>query len=86
MAQTSSGRCPNVATDVDHIRPGSDHSEENLQSLCRGHHKAKTTREGHLAYMAQRKEQRKRIEREFGIKEQHPGASRRQPHLQPWER
>lgn len=84
-AQTSSGRCPSVATDVDHRRRGDDHSMSNLQSLCADHHKQKTSREGHLAYMAQRRAQQKRIEREFGNREQHPGSLTGSPHRQPWE-
>jgi 5-methylcytosine-specific restriction protein A len=39
------GRCPEEATDVDHIARGNDHSLSNLQSLCRRHHNLKTGRE-----------------------------------------
>ena len=38
-------RCGDAANEVDHIRPlsrGGDHALENLQSLCRGCHHAKT--------------------------------------------
>lgn len=35
-------RCYNTATDVDHIRPGDDHSLPNLQGLCGHHHLIKT--------------------------------------------
>lgn len=70
---------------MDHIKAGDDHSDSNLQSLCREHHKAKTNREAHLAFMAQRREQRARIEREFGIREVHPGSGTRPPYKQPWE-
>ena len=38
-------RCANKGTDVDHIKPGDDHSYANLQLLCGEHHKAKTQRE-----------------------------------------
>lgn len=85
-AQTLTGRCPGVATDVDHIKRGDDHSDSNLQSLCADHHKQKTAREGHLAYNAQRRAQQKRIERDFGNQEPHPGTLHRTPHRQPWER
>ena len=78
-------RCPAVTgLEVDHIEAKTD-DHSRLQSLCAGHHKAKTSREGHLAYMAKRREQRKRIEREFGNVEEHPGALRGSPHKQPWE-
>lgn len=39
-------RCTEVATDVDHVRPGDDHSLGNLQALCRWHHGRKSAREG----------------------------------------
>lgn len=38
-------RCNRPATDVDHVRRGNDHSARNRQSLCHGHHAAKTARE-----------------------------------------
>lgn len=38
-------RCTNPGTDCDHITPGDDHSLNNLQWLCRFHHKIKTSRE-----------------------------------------
>ena len=85
-AQTSTGRCLNAGTDVDHIKRGDDHRLENLQTLCMGHHRQKTSREGYLAYMAKRRAQQKRIERDFGNREQHPGALIGSPHKQPWER
>lgn len=85
VAQTANGRCAEVATDVDHIEAKTD-DHSRLQSLCAGHHKAKTSREGHLAYMAKRRAQQKRIERDFGNQEQHPGALIGSPHKQPWER
>jgi 5-methylcytosine-specific restriction endonuclease McrA len=43
-------RCPRPATDVDHIRPGDDHSLTNLRSLCRQHHLSKSGREGRAAH------------------------------------
>jgi hypothetical protein len=35
-------RCPDAATEVDHIIEGDDHRPANLQSLCHPHHQAKT--------------------------------------------
>lgn len=42
----SGKRCPRDGTDADHIRPGDDHRQVNLQWLCDAHHKAKTAKEG----------------------------------------
>ena len=39
-------RCSEVATEVDHIVPGNDHSDTNLRALCRYHHGQKSSREG----------------------------------------
>jgi 5-methylcytosine-specific restriction enzyme A len=39
-------RCPERATDVDHIRPGDDHALANLQALCSWHHGRKSGQEG----------------------------------------
>lgn len=47
-------RCPDVATDVDHIERGDDHALGNLQGLCRTHHLTKTSREAQ-AVKAERK-------------------------------
>jgi 5-methylcytosine-specific restriction endonuclease McrA len=41
--------CGLRATDVDHIKPGNDHSLTNLQALCRDHHAIKSSREGNAA-------------------------------------
>lgn len=38
--------CRAVATDVDHIVAGDDHSMSNLQALCRPHHERKSALEG----------------------------------------
>lgn len=47
-------RCVEEATDVDHVVPGDDHGEWNLQSLCSTHHKVKTAREASAASVAAR--------------------------------
>ena len=38
--------CGAYANQVDHINPGNDHSDENLQALCWWHHKQKSSSEG----------------------------------------
>lgn len=43
-------RCPAKATDCDHVIPGDDHSDSNLQALCGDHHSAKTRAEAREAY------------------------------------
>lgn len=42
-------RCTGVATEVDHIRPGDDHSMSNLQAVCAACHSQKSAREGNAA-------------------------------------
>lgn len=44
-AMTAYGRCAQIATDVDHVQRGDDHSYANLQSLCAEHHRIKTAAE-----------------------------------------
>lgn len=67
---TASGnRCPEDATDVDHIRPGSDHSLTNLRALCRWHHQRKSSSEGFAARYKRQQEIRQRFRRT----EAHPG-------------
>lgn len=60
-------RCANVGRDVDHIRPGDDHSMGNLRLLCTGCHRAKTAEEGVQARAAHRA-------RRYRPAEPHPGA------------
>lgn len=43
---TAYGPCTQIATDVDHVAPGDDDRDENLQSLCADHHAKKSAREG----------------------------------------
>ena len=38
-------KCGRLATDVDHITAGDNHSMSNLQSLCADHHREKTQAE-----------------------------------------
>lgn len=42
-------RCVEPGTDVDHIVPGDDHTDANLQLLCGWHHKHKSATEGGTA-------------------------------------
>lgn len=42
-------RCWKRGTEVDHIVPGDDHRLRNLRTLCKGHHRAKSSREGNAA-------------------------------------
>nr|WP_030287073.1 hypothetical protein [Streptomyces catenulae] len=62
-------RCIEPASDVDHIRPGDDHREANLTSLCGWHHRVKSSREGAAAKAAARR----RHGRKFRRTEKHPG-------------
>jgi 5-methylcytosine-specific restriction endonuclease McrA len=63
-------RCAEPASDVDHVRPGDDHSEGNLRSLCAWHHLRKSGGEGARALAAKRR----RIDKTFRRTESHPGA------------
>lgn len=62
-------RCGDTATEVDHIRPGTDHSYENLRSLCSWHHQRKSSSEGAKA----QHDHRARMARRFARIETHPG-------------
>ena len=42
-------KCLAPANQVDHVIPGDDHREENLQSLCAHHHGKKSSQEGNAA-------------------------------------
>lgn len=63
-------RCPDPATDADHIEAGDDHSYANLAAKCDYHHKHKTAREGNAA-RALSQAQRRELERRPVRK--HPG-------------
>jgi len=58
--------CSLRATEVDHIRPGDDHSLTNLQAVCTACHSIKSSQEG-LRERLRRKRLTKRP------REQHPG-------------
>lgn len=58
--------CTEKATDVDHIRRGNDHADDNLQSVCRHCHNQKTAAES-----AARKRQLR--EARYRPRERHPG-------------
>nr|WSZ97260.1 HNH endonuclease [Streptomyces sp. NBC_00857] len=60
-------RCLATATDVDHIGDRRDHTDNNLQSLCRWHHKRKTAAESAAARRTKRRPLRRRPA------ERHPG-------------
>lgn len=62
-------RCPELATDVDHVKPGDDHSLSNLRSLCSWHHNRKSGAEGAQARAAIRRRNGKKFKRT----ENHPG-------------
>lgn len=50
QARMSTGyKCGEPANQVDHIEPGDNHDERNLQALCQWHHARKSSREGAAA-------------------------------------
>jgi len=50
QAKDSTGhRCGAPANQVDHVEAGDDHSDGNLQALCRWHHARKSSAEGAAA-------------------------------------
>lgn len=61
--------CGRRATQVDHIRPGDDHREENLEAICEWHHKKKSSREGNAA----RRQRQRQKQDQFRVVEDHPG-------------
>lgn len=62
--------CLALATEVDHIVPGDNHAERNLQALCHPHHQRKSAQEGAAASAAKKKAMSSRFRRT----ESHPGA------------
>nr|DAK51749.1 MAG TPA: HNH endonuclease bacteriophage, HNH Endonuclease, DNA.52A [Caudoviricetes sp.] len=65
---TREERCPEKATDVDHIKPGDDHSFRNLRGLCGKHHARKSSSEGWWA----RKRLIEESKQKFRKQETHP--------------
>ena len=61
-------RCPDRATDVDHIKPGDDHSFRNLRGLCSKHHARKSSSEGWWARHRLIEESKRKFQRQ----ETHP--------------
>lgn len=59
--------CLGVATEVDHIRPGDDHSRTNLRGVCRRCHALKSSGEGNSRLSELRRLKRRPEGR-------HPGA------------
>lgn len=49
-------RCPQHATEVDHIVRGDDHRPTNLRGLCQDHHARKSSAEGNAARWAVREQ------------------------------
>lgn len=78
--------CLAAANEVDHIRPGDDHSKSNLHSLCRDHHREKTQYESWDALRKKRAEVRRRAERLYGHTEEHPGKNPTETFKHPWQR
>lgn len=62
---TEGKRCPEVATEVDHVLGRDNHDDTNLRSLCEWHHKRRTSAQGNAA--------RKRVTQAYP-KEKHPGV------------
>lgn len=61
--------CLAPAREVDHIRPGNDHRDENLRCLCTYHHAKKSSNEGNAAQAVKRRQ----INKRFVRVEDHPG-------------
>ena len=62
-------KCREPATEVDHIRPGDDHGDHNLEAICTWHHKAKSSSEGGAA----RAKAQAKIDQSYRRTEEHPG-------------
>jgi hypothetical protein len=62
-------RCPEAATEVDHVGDRLNHSMANLRSLCHWHHAKRTAQQSADAQRAKRTAMDKRFRRT----EKHPG-------------
>lgn len=62
-------RCAEPGNEVDHVRPGDDHDDSNLRTLCAWHHARKSAQEGAAAAAAKRRKAAKKFLRT----EAHPG-------------
>ncbi|WP_280837834.1 hypothetical protein [Micromonospora sp. A200] len=69
MKNTYGERCKEAAVEVDHIRAGDDHSDDNLRAICEWHHGKKSGGEGGAALAAKRRQ----IDKRFRRTEEHPG-------------
>jgi 5-methylcytosine-specific restriction endonuclease McrA len=59
--------CLGSATDVDHVRRGGNHSDENLRAACRACHSRKSSAEGNARQNELKALKKRPVER-------HPGA------------
>ncbi|MEV4492712.1 HNH endonuclease [Micromonospora coxensis] len=66
-------QCGKPATEVDHIRPGDDHSMENLRAACHACHQYKSSREGGSVGGQVVARMRRETNGRFRRTEQHPG-------------
>lgn len=57
------GKCQTRASQVDHIRPGDDHRDSNLQAVCARCHGVKSAREGRQAQLKRRALRKRPAER-----------------------
>lgn len=64
--------CSDYANEVDHVLPSGPDSDDNLQSLCRRHHGAKSAREGNVARAKKRQEISRRLVKPSAASK-HPG-------------
>lgn len=64
--QIQDSGCKGIATDVDHILRGDNHSPKNLQAACSYCHNKKSSAEGHEA-------QRRKRARRLRPTDRHPG-------------
>ena len=74
MLREAGGRCEmrvegclGVASEVDHIRAGDDHSRSNLRAVCRRCHALKSSAEGNARSAELRRLKRRPAERHPGV-------------------